>query len=79
MKSLSIHSTGLGLITHKILSIPTQNFYLKRFTYNLRVNILPTAIFLVILSIISLYVSEVIYQAKKQKLAQDGNLAVNTN
>lgn len=66
MKSRTLYPAEVGSLYENASNPSSVNTLLKRSVYHLKVNILPTALFLVFCSMISLYVSNVIYRAKRE-------------
>lgn len=69
MKSRTLHPTEISSLFEKASNPSCASTVLKRSIYHLKVNILPTALFLVFCGMISLYVSNVVDRAKRHSSA----------
>jgi hypothetical protein len=64
MRCRTLHSTGFVSFYQKASNLSTENKLLKRCLDQLRKNVLPTMFILICSSMITLYLSELIYRAK---------------
>ncbi len=64
MRNRAFHPTGFVSFCRKASNLSTENNLLKRYLDQLLVNVLPTIFFLICSSIITLYLSDIIYRAK---------------
>jgi hypothetical protein len=64
MRRRVFQSTGFVSFYQNAFNLSTENNLLKRFLCQLRENVLPTMFILICSSLIILFLSEVIYQAK---------------